>query len=1307
MATISLFPVEGLLPKEETQAASFVRKNPNFDGRDTVIAILDTGVDPAAPGLKFTSHGQPKVLDVVDCTGSGDVVMGPPVTPTAGGPPTLFSAATGRTLLLDPAWVIDGAKFRLGCKSSSELFPKSLVERMKNSRKKKWEVGQSNLLASAMGEADAFAKGGNTTINSKDTSPEDKDKWKQELKARVDALKDMAKAYEDPGDVYDVLLVSPPTGHSFVLVDTSLTGDLRLAKPLPDYLVSQAWDKFGDLDLLTYSIKIYDGGARVSIVTLAGDHGTHVASIASTYHASNLATSGVAPGARIVSLKIGDNRLGSMETGIALSRAATYLAQTHPFGKVHVSNMSYGEGASSVKGSFGDRITDWVVNRTGGVFVSSAGNAGPGIGTVGSPGGMASGIIGVGAYVTTSLQNSSHSMLEPVPERPYTWSSRGPAFDGWKGVSIYAPGGAVAEVPRYDLAPTRLGLLASSLPYTPYTIRRALENTAKDVSDPQGVGFVQVESAWDWLVESRKNNDGGKWDVDYEVTFPEQPLTPRGIYLRDSVSTSRVLQTTCSVMPKFFKEEDGDQERKLALEVQLELSSSAPWIQAPKNVILNHGGKAFGVKIDPTSLPPGLHTGYVLAHDTTARDLGALFRVPVTVCKPQPVTAENRLRWDILSFGPGHLERRFVEAPSGSNFAVLTVKSVGRDTTARFTVQIIQVLPQTRYAKTEQDYVVALSSTPSDSPSDLQTVRKVFRVVPGVVMEVCLAQFWSSLGASTVSVELEFHGIHITGSPASPGTSAGSVGGVGWGAGGGLFFNGGDGVGRMEAFAPLRKETFTPAVAFDILRRTLRPTDSQITPLASRDVLPDGRQASALTLTYEFKISESTTVTPRLPIITDMLYENPFEGFLLLIFDSGKKAVCTQDIYPKAQKLDKGEYTIRCQLVSKSADILERHSSASLLLDSKLAKEVSLPLYTNAQDAIYGGKSGFGSRVLQQGERRALFWTAPDVPKDVIAGDVLVGELKCWGGDSTGTGNGKVDGGLASVLYLVPPRGKENDNGTKAGPKDKKLDENVVLTEQIRDLEIASLKKLTEDKSAEILTRLESQYPEHLPLLQAKLDILSKKSSDSPSIQKLTTVIEQCNKLIEAANGRTKTGHNELALFYAGKPDTSNSAAKELKKEMDKRKDVMVSALLTRVQSYSELVDLVRSAPSGANVGEALQLDETLDAFEKAFAEHLKWAAAGGNSDATPEKDANILKLFVKKERSCGRFGTALKAINKFLNDAPVGDLTRSGNTSSGTLAQIHELKIEVLKELEWEVWVEYEKVWRGIRWPSDFALVN
>lgn len=98
-------------------------------------------------------------------------------------------------------------------------------------------------------------------------------------------------------------------------IDINETGDLTKAVLLTDFSLERQFMTFSDVDLMNFSVNIYDEGKILSIVTTSSSHGTHVAGIVGANFPDQPELNGIAPGAQLVSVKIGDNRLASEETG--------------------------------------------------------------------------------------------------------------------------------------------------------------------------------------------------------------------------------------------------------------------------------------------------------------------------------------------------------------------------------------------------------------------------------------------------------------------------------------------------------------------------------------------------------------------------------------------------------------------------------------------------------------------------------------------------------------------------------------------------------------------------------------------------------------------------------------------------------------------------------------------------------------------------------------------------------------------------------------------------------------------------------
>lgn len=77
-----------------------------------------------------------------------------------------------------------------------------------------------------------------------------------------------------------------------------------------------------------------------------------------------------------------------------------------------------------------------------------------------------------------------------------------------------------------------------------------------------------------------------------------------------------------------------------------------------------------------------------------------------------------------------------------------------------------------------------------------------------------------------------------------------------------------------------------------------RPTDTKVSPLRLRDIIPPARQIYELQLTYTFHIAKATEVMPNATLLSDLLYESEYESQMWMIYDANKQLICCGDAYP-------------------------------------------------------------------------------------------------------------------------------------------------------------------------------------------------------------------------------------------------------------------------------------------------------------------------------------------------------------------------------------------------------------------------
>jgi tripeptidyl-peptidase-2 len=230
------------------------------------------------------------------------------------------------------SWENPSGEYRVGIKPLYELYTQKVREKIEGKRKEEnWEKAQA--LASA-----AALRG--SPLNNANNNQMDKLE-KEEAEARLEALDLLEKKYKDWGPLLHCVLFRDREEKWRVAL--SVSPDLTPVTLLREYAQDQSYIYLTQDDKLTVSVNVWEDGNRLEIVGICSGHGTHVASIAAGYFPDNPALNGVAPGAQVISLSIGDGRLGSMETGTAISRAAAFIQRNSH--RISVINMSYGEHA--------------------------------------------------------------------------------------------------------------------------------------------------------------------------------------------------------------------------------------------------------------------------------------------------------------------------------------------------------------------------------------------------------------------------------------------------------------------------------------------------------------------------------------------------------------------------------------------------------------------------------------------------------------------------------------------------------------------------------------------------------------------------------------------------------------------------------------------------------------------------------------------------------------------------------------------------------------------------------------------------
>ncbi|CRK95491.1 CLUMA_CG008960, isoform A [Clunio marinus] len=1166
------YPIGSLKPKAETGVLSFLAKFPNFDGDDVTIAILDSGVDPNASGLTFLPNGTRKVIERFDCSGCGDVNMATVVQSTS----ETIVGLSGRSLKLSNFMLKNNptGEYRLGLKDLMGLYPSRLRDKiLADTKLKTFDEHNKKCLAEVARDITEFEKK-NPSLNNLCL----KDKLvKENYDALTEFLNNCDKKFADMKTTFDCVLFKSKDGSWICIIDTTEEGNLAAAVMIREY--STTYDMAKIDDYLTVSMNVHDEGKTLEIVGMCTSHGTHVASIASGYDSQNEELNGVAPGAKIVSLTVGDGRLGSMETGTSLIRAIIKVMELCDAGtKIDVINMSYGEHACwSNSGRIGDLMAE-LVNRYGVVWVASAGNHGPALSTIGTPPDISTdSCVGVGAYVSPEMMEAEYALRQKLPANVYTWTSRDPCIDGGSGVTICSPGAAIASVPEYTHSKAQLmngtsmsaphvagaisllisGLKQLHITYTPFSIKRAIWNTATHLSYvdqfAQGNGLLNVERCFEYL-KTYQN------EMENQMRFAINVGNgAKGIHMRNG-QLNKAEEFNVSVEPLMFNEKYAKSSDKINFNLRLALVPSHPWIEVGKFFDLCYSSRSFIVKVDPTNLQPGVYRGRVRAFDTAIGiEKGSIFEVPITVVQPHVILNpryEFQPEPSTIFCKPNTIIREFIVVPSNATFGVLEM--VSADTKdkigGKFLVHTMQIIDQ-RYCKFMETAKVlpVTSESPTFHP---------FKCVGDSIVEICIAKYWSNFGEVQLQFKVKFHGFKSNNAH---------------------VMHAANGIHRIDVTSLLAEEC-QPSISLKHSVVVLKPVESKISALTKRDVIPNQRQIFQNVLTYNLHLTKGQELSLHAPLFSSILYESEFESQFWMIFDSNKMLMQSGDAYSSSCffKLDKGDYVVKLQVRHEKKDLLEKVNEAVMLASFKLSTSLSLDVYKSFNNAIVANNKKITSLSMTGATTKAIYiapLSSEKLTKNIVPQSSWFDGQITFAKDELGK---KVDTHSFQYIVVEGPAVKKPSNGSPPKEIKPKMEE---YKEGIRDLQVQTIAKLDAEEGDNLYKEVLLANPgfcgAHLAMVQnietlmgaAELKnqlpftfVKQIKDVDVDDMKmKLEKIVSLATLVIDGIS------QESLLAYYGMKSDVRPDSAK-IKQQMDKQKQQILEAFVKKATAMGKLL---------------------------------------------------------------------------------------------------------------------------------------